>query len=671
MTVLAPEHREDLKKSGLTDTTIEALQFAAVRPHDLKYREVESAYEIPYFDLSGKVNGFQRRKLFPPIISSSGTMKYWQAKDTLPHLYCPPIVNWQTVARTATTIMVIAEGEKKAAAACQQGLVTVGIGGVWCWTSTLESGDKLILPMLDEFQWTSRPVLICPDSDAWHDGNGVQILFGFFALAKELQQRGASVQFVRLPDLHGGKCGLDDWLLVPGHDVEHGWPMLERIVLDDHRFASLTAWWQKWKEKQATQSAIKQHDLDDLAVTDVAGLYTVRSATRAVTIVFDRLTDARGGVSAEVTVVLGATELLSGVDLGLKSDNGQTKLASSLKSFAPAIPWKLLLQQACSRVLKHYRRGEPSRRLNKETVVLPLRYSVNPFVFQKKPMILFADGGTGKSTLGLFCGMCVSVGASVAGISALKGKVLYLDYEDDADVHARRMQAIQAGHPELAAAEVDYQRCAEPLTKLLYPLVRKIQEDAITFLILDSLVAATGGDTSAEAVGKLFAALRVFNIDALCIGHVPKTQGEGQEHPRVYGSVFNQNYARMVWEVRKEQEVGEDTAILGLINWKSNLSRLHHSIGLKVTQNADNTRILYEPFELSQAAELKQSLPLPNRIRNLLDSDGMPRTSQQITDELNAKLGSVKTTLSNPRYKGFKWSMLGEGKEAKWTTIIR
>jgi hypothetical protein len=98
MTVLAPEHREDLKKSGLTDTTIKALQFAAVRPHDLKYRDVESAYEIPYFDLFGKVNGFQRRKLFPPISSSSGTMKYWQAKDTLPHLYCPPIVNWQTVA---------------------------------------------------------------------------------------------------------------------------------------------------------------------------------------------------------------------------------------------------------------------------------------------------------------------------------------------------------------------------------------------------------------------------------------------------------------------------------------------------------------------------------------------------------------------------------------------
>ena len=58
------------------------------------------------------------------------------------------------------------------------------------WRSTLDNGAKLTLPMLDEFQWTGRPVLVCPDSDAWHEGKERNILAGFFALAKDLQSAG-------------------------------------------------------------------------------------------------------------------------------------------------------------------------------------------------------------------------------------------------------------------------------------------------------------------------------------------------------------------------------------------------------------------------------------------------------------------------------------------------
>jgi hypothetical protein len=666
--ILAPGHLQDLRASGLSNETIASLHFEAVRPHDIKIQGVESAYSIPYFNLDGSVNCFKRMKLFPPIKTKSGTMRYWQPSNTLPHLYCPPLLSWPAVAENVATTLIVTEGEKKSAAACQHGLVTAGIGGVWCWTSTLDNGDKLALPMLDEFIWLNRPVLICPDSDAWHEEKCWNILAGFFALAKELQQRGASVQFVRLPDLHGVKAGLDDWLLVPGNDAEYGWPKLPRISLDDPRFASLTAWWQKWKEKQTTHDAIKHHDLDDLALTESAGLYIVRSPTHAVTMTFDRLTDQRGGVSAEVTVVLGATELLGGVDLGLKSDTGQTKLASSLKTVAPAIPWKLVLQKACAVVLKRHRRGEPPTHLTKDSPVEHLTYAVNPFVFKKKTTIVYGDGGLGKSTWALFCAMVVSLGGTVVGIGAVKGRALYLDYEDDADVHTRRLHAIQCGHPDLAQATILYQRCVEPLTKLVYPLVRRIHDERITFVVLDSLMASTGGDASAEGTAKLFAALRLLDCEVLALGHVPKTQPEGQDRTTVYGSVFNQIFARSVWELKKEQEVGEDTAILGLFNRKSNLSRLHHPIGLKVTQNDDNTRVVYEPYDLSQAAELAAALPLPNRIRNLLE-DGEPRSSKQIAEELGANPNSVKVTLSN--HSGKKWHRIGEYHDGKWTVLNR
>ena len=148
------------------------------------------------------------------------------------------------------------------------------------------------------------------------------ILAGFFVLAKDLQGRGADVRFIVLPDLHGGKAGLDDWLLVPGNDVAQGWPKLERLPLDDARFNDLTAWWQRWREKQATRDALKHHALEDLELTESAGLYVVRSTQHAVRC---RSTEDRGarGDQAEMTVVLGGTELLGGVDLGLKSDTGK------------------------------------------------------------------------------------------------------------------------------------------------------------------------------------------------------------------------------------------------------------------------------------------------------------------------------------------------------------
>jgi hypothetical protein len=670
MNALAPEHLADLHASGLSAATIEALRCESIRPADIPVRKAESAYKLPYFNLDGSVNCFSRVKLVPAVKDRDGhTQKYWQQPGSQPGLYLPPtFFNWQTVAHTAATVLVITEGEKKAAAACQAGLCTAGVGGVWNWTATITNGERLVLPAFDAFQWTGRPILICPDSDAWHEGKELKVLAGFFALAKELEQRGACVQFVVLPDVHGGKGGLDDWLLVPGNEAEHGWAKLERISLSDVRFADLTAWWQSWKAKHSTHAALKAHDLDELELTETAGLYAVRSVKDAARLTFDRLAEQRGGVTAEVTVVLGSTELLSGVDLGLKSDSGQTKLASSLKALAPSIPWKLLLQKSCSFVLNRYREGEPLRVLTVDTPVDPLTFQVNPLVFRGKPTVLFGDGGLGKSSLALLCAMLVSTGETVAGIAALRGVSLYLDYEDSYDVHVRRMQAIAASHPALAQADVRYQACTEPLANLTHMLLRRVQAEGITFLVLDSLAASTGGDAGPEAATKIFRAIRTLNVGGLIIAHVAKAPADGHD-PSIYGSVFHKNFARSTWELRKEQEVGNDTAIPGLFNRKSNLSRQHHPIGLKVTQNSDNTTMHYQPYDLSQAAELATALPLPNRIRNLLATDGVPRSSREIAEELGAKLESVKATLS--KHGGTKWHRVGENKDAKWTVLNR
>ena len=86
MVALAPEHRADLDKSGLTDTTIALMQVAAMPPSEIKLRGVDSAYVLPYFHLDGTANAFKRAKLFPAIKTDHGTMRYWQPPNTSPHL---------------------------------------------------------------------------------------------------------------------------------------------------------------------------------------------------------------------------------------------------------------------------------------------------------------------------------------------------------------------------------------------------------------------------------------------------------------------------------------------------------------------------------------------------------------------------------------------------------
>lgn len=665
---LAPEHLNDLRASGLEDSTIEVCRYEAVRPHDIALPGVESAYRLKYFDLDGNPNCFERLKLFPAIKDAQGhTQKYSQATGTPPALYMPPLFTWKAIARDSRIPIVLTEGEKKAAAGCQAGLHVLGIAGAWNFRQKLDTGERLAIPTLDQFAWQSRSVEIVPDSDAWRPNKLLNVLGGFYALGHELISRGAIVSLVKLPEAHGVKVGFDDWLMEVGSRWETDWPVLERISLDDPRLVKVSAWWQKWRERQTTLMTIQQHDLEDLQIVETAGLYTVRVPQRAVTLVFDRLQDQRGGVTTEITITLGNTELIGGVDLGLKSDTGHTKLANSLNKFTSTLPWKLILQRACSLVLRRYRMGPPTLLLTNETPVEPLTYVLNPIAFKKKTTIIFGDGGLGKSSLALFLGMCVSADQSLVGFRALKGRVLYLDYEDDADVHARRLQAILRGHPELAGATIHYQRCTEPLSRLTHVLARFIQSEGITFVILDSIMAATGGDSSAEAATKLFAALRQLDTTTLALGHVPKTMAEGQDHQTVYGSVFHQNFARSVFEVQKRQEVGEDGAILALIHRKSNLSRLHHPIGLRMSQNADSTELRYEPCDLNSVVEMAKALPAAAQIRNLLE-DGRPREAKQIAEETGVKLATVKSTLS--KHQGYKWQMIGgPGQETLWAVL--
>jgi hypothetical protein len=193
MQSLHPDHLSDLRKSGLSDATIEEARINSVPPGLIGQRigfdppQVESAMAFPY---SG--TDFVRYKIFPPYRDKEGrTVKYLQRRGTPPRLYIPSKA--ANALADAQTPLFIVEGEKKTLAGIQAGLMCIGIGGIWNWAV-----DGRPVPDFDRIAWAGRPVTIVPDSDVWIRPD---LLNAVYALGAEIEERGADVNVVQLPCL--------------------------------------------------------------------------------------------------------------------------------------------------------------------------------------------------------------------------------------------------------------------------------------------------------------------------------------------------------------------------------------------------------------------------------------------------------------------------------------
>ena len=198
---LDPEQLDDLRRSTLSDSTIESSHLHSWEPRKIqklgpRFQHVRSALEFRYHHPDGSMNGFYRLKLFPPIEDENGHhIRYWQEPGSDPHIYFPPQIHWQDVFSDPSKLIVITEGEKKALVLAQVGLAALCIGGLWSWM-VKHDYQRLLLPELDAIVWQGRPVEICPDNDVWARED---LLRAVFALGMQLTRRGALVQLVRLP----------------------------------------------------------------------------------------------------------------------------------------------------------------------------------------------------------------------------------------------------------------------------------------------------------------------------------------------------------------------------------------------------------------------------------------------------------------------------------------
>ncbi len=182
-----------------------------------------AGYQLPYFNLKGLPTGFFRYKFLQHkatrgfaalVLPSKAPPKYGQPKGSGCAVYMPPLLDtpWAVVARDPSQSLVITEGEKKAACGTMLGVPTLGLGGVWNFTSSA-AGQELI-PDLEQFVWLGRNVVICFDSDVRYKP---EVNAALNRLAAILTNRGAIVAVVYVPAADkDAKQGLDDYLA--GHE---------------------------------------------------------------------------------------------------------------------------------------------------------------------------------------------------------------------------------------------------------------------------------------------------------------------------------------------------------------------------------------------------------------------------------------------------------------------
>ncbi|MGO9092509.1 MAG: DUF3854 domain-containing protein [bacterium] len=203
----------DLKKgSGLSDETIREAELYPVPPHDFNKifgsflsKKIESALAFPY----PGCDGFTRYRLFPPVQTKNGEIKYFQATGTRNFLYVPPGV--EKFFEDVSISVYITEGEKKALKATQSGLWCVAIGGLWNWGDGSE--EKRLIPDFDKINLKGRTVYLVPDND-WlstdRHGEKKNLREAVIELGYRLIDRGARVFIIYLPE--GAKIGIDDYL---------------------------------------------------------------------------------------------------------------------------------------------------------------------------------------------------------------------------------------------------------------------------------------------------------------------------------------------------------------------------------------------------------------------------------------------------------------------------
>jgi len=399
-----------------------------------------------------------------------------------------------------------------------------------------------------------------------------------------------------------------------------------------------------------------------------------------------RLTDRDYGPGAEVTwlsMAPGQEGFLYQSFLGFLSSGSKNSLAKSLSSRQPGKNWDALIEQLTMLVLRDYRKGESAVDLRTQAEnATPPALAIEPFVFDGHPFVLFGPPASGKSFLSLLlAALAATTEIEVPPFrSSQQMRVLMLDWESSSAVQSARLAQLERG----LGCELDnliaYRSCTAPLERDIESIQHLVMQRSIDLLVIDSLGPATGGDLNvAQNAQSFFSSLRTLGCTSLILAHTAKNPHQSQRS--IFGSMFFGALARGTAQVRRFQEVGEDTVSIGIYHDKSNFSRLEPPIGL--TMEFDNAAgsVSFSQRDIRDVSTKVRRVYTPKRILMLLDSVSDGLQPKEIASELDVQPSAARKALSrlhssgevirngDGSYRISAQSRLSQGKYAKRASV--
>ena len=336
----------------------------------------------------------------------------------------------------------------------------------------------------------------------------------------------------------------------------------------------------------------------------------------------------------------------------LTSPTSRSTFAKLLHQSDPSIEineWSDIMEQLCESVLSDFRTGSPEMLLTGEVEDLEEQdWLIYPIIERDNPTLIFGVGSAGKSIFAQLCAVLVDAGYSFEGLEVRKGNVLYLDWETTHRDLLARITSIRNVLELEGKSHIWYKRMSTGLEDGIEEIKQVVSEHEIDFIVIDSMGAALGNDASEQkVVTGAFSAIRSLNVTALVIDH-PNKGETGLK--ALFGSTYKSLLSRHVWEVLKDQQVGDNLTKFALFHRKANNTGLFKEMGWQFTfennRLSDIKRI--SSSDISKTA-MKEGQTQFDQVKNLLTSG--PKTVSEINSYMDGK--DMAPRLSEWKSKGW------------------
>ncbi len=164
---------------------------------------------------------------------------------------------------------------------------------------------------------------------------------------------------------------------------------------------------------------------------------------------FNRISRGRQRLEAELSITVelpGVSGDPYAAGINLLSVSGREALRRQLEQVHPDLPWAALINGAFVQLRTAYFGADPSLDLATVEARSPdTRCRVETLLPEGQATVFFGDGSTGRTYISLMLALSIATGEPLLGLGVIPARVLFVDYETDAENLRLRLDRLLAG----------------------------------------------------------------------------------------------------------------------------------------------------------------------------------------------------------------------------------